>query len=82
MNRVERKKEMLGKLKKLSSELVTDTEKLREFAERWRGGFRQYSFQNLLLIWFQKPEATLCAGFHQWKKHDRYAKAGEGNLLS
>lgn len=77
MKSAERKKILLGKLKELSSEIVTDPEKLRGFADRWRGGFRQYSFQNLLLIWCQKPKATMCAGMRQWNIHKRWVKKGE-----
>ena len=80
MKGAERNKLLLGKLKDLSSELVTDTDKLKAFAERWRGGFRQYSFYNLLLIAVQKRGATLCAGFKQWNKHKRWVNQGEKAL--
>lgn len=80
MKRKERNKMLQGKLKELAEELVTDPEKLKEFANRWRGGFRQYSFSNLLLIACQRNEASLCAGFKQWKKHDRHVKEGEQAL--
>lgn len=77
MKSQERKKLLLGKLKELSSEIVTNPEKLRKFAERWRGGFRQYSFHNLMLIWCQKSKATMCAGMRQWNLHKRWVKKGE-----
>jgi len=73
----DKKEYLLAKLKQLSSELVTDPEKIQEFADRWRNGFHVYSFNNLLLIWAQKSEATICAGFNQWKKNKRYVKKGE-----
>ena len=76
----ERNKLLLSKLKDLSSDLVTDPDKLKAFAERWRGGFRQYSFYNQLLIAVQKGDATLCAGFHQWRKHKRWVNEGEKAL--
>jgi len=38
----------------LGTELITDTKKMDEFSNRWRGGFHSYSFQNLMLIWTQK----------------------------
>ena len=80
MKRKERNKILLGKLKDLSSDLVTDPDKLKAFADRWRGGFRQYSFYNMLLIAFQRGNATICAGFQQWKKHNRSVNAGEKAL--
>jgi len=80
MKGAERNKILLSKLKDLSSDLVTDPEKLKAFAGRWRGGFRQYSFYNLLLIAVQKGDATLCAGFKQWKRHKRWVNEGEKAL--
>lgn len=72
----DRKKFLTAKLYDLAVDLITDPEKMNEFAGRWRGGFHSYSFQNLMLIWLQKEDATLCAGFHQWKKHKRHVKKG------
>ena len=80
MKRKDRNKILLSKLKDLSSELVTDTDKLKAFADRWRSGFRQYSFYNLLLIAVQRNDATLCAGFKQWNKHKRWVNKGEEAL--
>jgi len=80
MKGAERNKVLLGKLKDLSSALVTDPDKLKAFADRWRGGFRQYSFYNQLLIAIQKGDATLCAGFKQWRKHKRWVNEGEKAL--
>lgn len=40
--------------------------------------FHNYSWRNTVLIYSQKPEATLVAGFNDWKdKHKRYVKKGE-----
>ncbi len=76
----ERSKFLSNKLKDLASKLVADPEKLKAFADRWRGGFRQYSFYNMLLIAFQCADATICAGFQQWKKHKRSVNNGEKAL--
>ncbi len=76
----ERSKFLTDKLKDLASNLVTDPEKLKAFADRWRGGFRQYSFYNMLLIAFQRADATICAGFNQWRKHNRSVNKGEAAL--
>jgi antirestriction protein ArdC len=80
MKRKERNKILVSKLRELSSSLVTDPDKLKAFADRWRGGFRQYSFYNMLLIAFQRGDATICAGFKQWNKHKRYVNKGEEAL--
>lgn len=40
--------------------------------------FHNYSWRNTILIFMQNPEATLVAGFNDWKnKHKRYVKKGE-----
>lgn len=67
-------------IERLSNEIVTDPDKLKDFAAKWTNGFHDYSFGNLLLIMFQKPEATLCAGFRQWNKYNRYVKRGEHGI--
>lgn len=76
----ERSKFLTDKLKELSSDLVTDPDKLKAFADRWRGGFRQYSFYNLLLIACQRNDASLCAGFQQWRKQNRFVMKGQEAL--
>lgn len=37
---------------------------------------RAYSPQNCLMILFQKPHATQCAGFHDWRKAGRVVRKG------
>ena len=76
LNRKERKKLLVSQLKELTSEIVTDEDKLRGFGERWRSGFHRYSLSNLFLIWGQCPDFSLVAGFNQWKKVGRYVKKG------
>ncbi len=38
--------------------------------------FHRYSFRNVILIYEQFPEATVVAGFHAWKKRNRWVKKG------
>ncbi len=38
--------------------------------------FHRYSFRNVMLIHEQFPEATVVAGFHAWKKRNRWVKKG------
>ncbi|KPU45064.1 MAG: YodL domain-containing protein [Bacillota bacterium] len=43
--------------------------------------FRRYSTRNTLLIYMQKPDATLVAGFQAWQaKFGRYVKKGEKGI--
>ena len=39
--------------------------------------FHRYSFNNILLIAFQRPDATHVAGFHTWRKLGRCVRKGE-----
>lgn len=50
--------------------------KLMSFQAR----FHSYSFNNIMMIYLQNPEATYVAGYHQWKKFDRYVRKGETSL--
>ena len=43
--------------------------------------FRTYSWFNSVLIYFQRPDATHVAGFHQWKKMRRYVSKGERGIV-
>jgi len=42
--------------------------------------FHKYSFYNRILIWLNKPDATLVAGFHAWQKFGRRVKKGEKGI--
>lgn len=39
--------------------------------------FRSYSLNNTIMIFLQRPDASLVKGFQEWKKLDRYVKKGE-----
>lgn len=43
--------------------------------------FHKYSIGNAMLIAFQRPDATLVAGFHSWLKMHRYVKKGEKGIV-
>ena len=43
--------------------------------------FHRYSFQNILLIARQCPQATRVAGFHTWRSLGRFVKKGENGLM-
>ena len=42
--------------------------------------FHRYSFNNHLMIFLQRPDATLVAGFHKWKAMGRFVKKGEKGI--
>jgi len=43
--------------------------------------FHRYSLHNQILIWLQKPDATLVAGYRTWQqKFNRYVKKGEKGI--
>jgi hypothetical protein len=42
--------------------------------------FHRYSFNNLILIIFQFPEASLCASYRTWKKLGRHVRKGEKGI--
>lgn len=43
--------------------------------------FRKYSFRNAVLIWMQKPDASLVAGYNDWqKKFHRQVRKGEKGI--
>lgn len=43
--------------------------------------FHRYSFGNILLIHFQKPDATHVAGFTTWKTMKRFVRKGERGIV-
>ena len=43
--------------------------------------FHQYSLRNIMLIALQRPSATHVAGFHTWKKLERFVKKGETGIV-
>lgn len=43
--------------------------------------FHKYSFGNVMLILFQRPDATHVAGFSTWKSLGRFVKKGEKGIV-
>ncbi len=68
------------KLDEIADTVVTDPDILMEFAQKWDNGFHRYSIHNILLVWVQKPDFTLLAGFRQWNKKGRSIRKGEKSL--
>jgi len=75
-NSTERVKEITDKLEAGLKNLF-DSEQYRTYLNTM-AKFHNYSFNNTLLIAMQKPDASLVAGFHKWKKElGRTVKRGE-----
>lgn len=47
----------------------------------FRSHFREYSLNNCLLIWLQRPAARHCMGLRTWAKHGRQVRKGERGLM-
>ncbi|MDR0140157.1 ArdC-like ssDNA-binding domain-containing protein [Metabacillus idriensis] len=54
---------------------VMMSEKFQEWL-KFLSSFHSYSFNNTILIYMQRPNATLVKGFNEWKKHGRFVKKG------
>ena len=42
--------------------------------------FYNYSYNNIILIMMQRPNATFVAGYEAWQKMNRYVKQGEKGI--
>lgn len=58
---------------------ITDSEAFKDYL-RFLGSFHNYSANNVMLIHMQNPEATMVAGFHDWKKKGRFVRKGEKGI--
>ena len=83
--RAERAAKAKAKADALAATLDTATAEMRS-SEGWKAMldtmklFHHYSMRNLMLIGFQKPDATRVAGFSTWKKLGRQVRRGEKGL--
>jgi len=76
----EKTKELKNKLEQLAGEVVVNGDEMDRYIKSWRNGFHSYSFGNMLLIYFQKGNATLCAGYKTWQKKGRHVKKGQKGI--
>ena len=56
------------------------SERLKEYLAAM-ARFRRYSWGNVILIAWQRPNATHVTGFHAWHKLGRFVKKGEKGIL-
>ena len=66
------------KLQEAVGEIVSGDEWKRMLAVAAK--FHNYSFNNQLMIFLQRPDATVVAGFNRWKSLGRFVKKGEKGL--
>ena len=59
---------------------VTRTEDYCKAVCRLMGQIYRFDFDNVLLVYAQKPNATLIADFDTWKKVNRYVKRGSKGI--
>jgi N-terminal domain of anti-restriction factor ArdC len=63
------------KLQEAVAEIVSGDEWKRMLSVAAK--FHNYSFNNQLMIFLQRPDATVVAGFNRWKSLGRFAKSGQ-----
>ncbi|MCD7902713.1 MAG: YodL domain-containing protein [Oscillospiraceae bacterium] len=75
-----------ARLKEITDSIETGIRELYQ-SDRYRrylitmSRFHRYSVNNQMLIYLQKPDATLCAGFHKWRdQFGRNVKKGEKGI--
>ena len=71
-------KELVEKLEKGIIETL-DSDHYLQFL-KFQSKFHTYSFNNQLLIYLQKPNATNVAGFKAWEKFERHVTKGEKGI--
>ena len=79
----EPKKDRLKEITDSLEQGIKDLFSSGKYAEylRTMSNFHSYSYNNILLIHSQKPNATLVAGFNKWKdKFSRHVKKGEKGI--
>jgi hypothetical protein len=55
---------------------ITTSEEFKRYLSFTRS-FRKYSPNNIMLIFLQRPDATMVAGYRKWQEHGRQVKKGE-----
>jgi hypothetical protein len=74
-----------AKLADLHTQLVDQVSTLTN-ADQWRAWlsfatrFHSYSFNNMILIWLQRPDATWVGGIKRWNSMGRTVRKGERGI--
>lgn len=59
---------------------VTSTQEVWKSVLRLAGQIYRYEFDNILMVYAQKPDATLVADYDTWKKVGRFVKMGTSGI--
>ena len=59
---------------------VTNSENTWRELCKMAGQIYRYEFENVLMVYHQKPDATLVADYDTWKKVDRYVQRGSKGI--
>ena len=78
VTRTDRLKAAHRKLQQAVDSIVTgaDWQRMLKTASK----FHRYSFHNTLMIFLQRPDATVVAGYNRWKSLGRHVKKGEKGI--
>lgn len=74
----DKNKEILEKLENGIKEAM-NSERYKAFL-KLQSNFHAYSFNNAMLIYLQKPNATMVLGYKSWNKLDRHVMKGEKGI--
>jgi hypothetical protein len=59
---------------------IQDGEAFKRYLD-FAAKLHNYSFNNLLLIQMQRPDAQMIAGFHRWRSLGRFVRKGEKGIM-
>src|SRR3712207_884175 len=76
--KTQRRRELMDQLEQGIARIQTGVE-FRRYLD-YVGKFHSYSANNVMLIWLQKPEATMVAGFRRWLDLGRHVRKGEKGI--
>jgi hypothetical protein len=77
-NTEDKTKELLEKLENGIKDTM-NSERYKAFL-KFQGQFHSYSFNNQMLIYLQRPDATYISGFKAWEKFERHVMKGEKGI--
>lgn len=78
-NKVDKVKEALKKLED-GIKNTMESEKFKSFL-KFQSKFHSYSFNNAMLIYLQRPDASQVAGFKTWEKLERHVLKGQKGIM-
>lgn len=73
------KKDLLAEKLLQGVEEVFTSQKFKDYL-KFYSSFYHYSIRNTILIFLQKPDAQLVAGYESWKKKGRQVRYGEKGI--